>query len=81
MSSAVEHDVARARPINAVDAIQERGLASAVWSDDRDQFAIVGLKRDAVESRETPEPQREIANLERHQPHHRRLRRYCLMSR
>ena len=79
--AAIEHDVARKRPIHAVDAIEERGLTSAVRSDDRDQLAIGGIKRHAVEGRETPEAQAEIANLERHQLHHRRLRRYCLMSR
>jgi hypothetical protein len=45
------------------------------------EFPVVRLEADTVERREVAELKREILNFPRHQPHQRRLRRYCLMSR
>ena len=78
---AIEHDVAGIWPVNAVDAVQERSFAGTVRADYRNELAIARAESNAIQSRQTAEPQYEFLDFERHQPHHRRLRRYCLMSR
>ena len=79
---ALEEDAARARPVGAGDAIQQAGLAGAVWADDGHQFALLDSKRYIIERLDAAEHQRDMRDVKnRRHPHHLRLRRYCLTSR
>src|SRR5207245_10518245 len=44
-----EAHAAGPRPVNAVQAIEDRGLARAVRADDREQLALVRVERHVVE--------------------------------
>ena len=52
---AIEHDMAGIRPVDAVDAVQKRGLAGPVRADNRNQLAIAGTESNAIESGEAAE--------------------------
>ena len=54
---AIEHDMAGIRPVDAVDAVRERGLAGTVRADNRDQLAVARTKSNAVESGQAAELQ------------------------
>src|SRR5439155_16181853 len=62
--AALETHRAGPRPIDAVQAVEDRRLAGAVRTDDREQLAVVRVERDAVERDEAAEGERQFANLE-----------------
>ena len=45
------------------DAVEERGLARAVWSDQADQLALADVEVDALEGGDAEEPLGQSANL------------------
>jgi hypothetical protein len=59
-----EAHAARARAVDAVQAVEDGGLARAVRSDDREQLTLVCIERHVVERDETAEREREPLNLE-----------------
>ena len=61
---AVEERRAAAGPVDAGDDVEERRLAGAVGTDQRDDLALVDVERDAVECHHTTEPDAEVAHLE-----------------
>jgi hypothetical protein len=63
---AVEGDFARIRPVEAGDDPQQRGLAGARGSEQRQQLAIVDLEVDAVEGGKTAELLDEIPDFNGH---------------
>ncbi len=74
----IERDAARTRVVGAGDAVQQARLAGAVRPDDGHEFVLSDGERHVVERLEAAEQQRNMRNVENgHQPHHRRLRRYC----
>src|SRR5207248_4471362 len=44
----VEQDLARSRAIDAVDAVEQRRLAGAVWTDDGNELAISRLEAHTI---------------------------------
>ena len=71
---AAETDIALT-PIDSIHAIEDAGLAGAIWSDQREQFTCLKAERDLVEHGEAPEAHGDVARFED------RRRRYCLISR
>ena len=57
-------DGAGARPVNAGDDVEERGLARAVGSDERDHLARLDVERDAIEGDDPTEANAQLAHLE-----------------
>jgi hypothetical protein len=60
---AAETDIALT-PIDSIHAIEDAGLAGAIWSDQREQFTCLKAERDLVEHGEAPEAQRQALNLD-----------------
>ena len=52
---ALEEDAALVRRIDAVDDVEQRGLAGAVGPDDGEQLAAVDLEADAVDGHQAAE--------------------------
>src|SRR4029077_6791680 len=50
-------------PIDSIHAVEDAGLAGAIWSDQREQFTSVNAERDPVEHGEAAEAQRQALNL------------------
>jgi hypothetical protein len=61
---AFQADRALLGPVDAVDAVEDRGLAGAVGPDHREHLAGPDLERDAVERGHAAEPQRHVLDRE-----------------
>ena len=77
---AVEADRSLLRPVDAVQAVEDRGLARTVGTYDREELAGPHVERDVRERRDAAKAQRHVPHLEErrvgaHQALHRFLRR------
>ena len=63
---AIERHLAGIRPVEAGDDPQQRGLARARWSQQRQQFAVGDLEVDTVKGRERAELLYDIPDFNRH---------------
>jgi hypothetical protein len=61
---AVEVELARIRPVQPRDHVEERGLAGAVRPDQADDLAGVDVERDLVDRDDPAEPARHVADRE-----------------
>ena len=50
--------------VDLIDAVEDRGLAGAVGTDDRKQLSAVDMKRDPVDGADSLEGQMDVPDLE-----------------
>src|SRR5262249_30113013 len=77
---AIEQNIAGLGTVNPVYAVEHRGLAGAIRSDNCDKLGRLGLERHGPQRLNAAEREHDIVDFEfgafRVHPHHRRLRAY-----
>jgi hypothetical protein len=63
-AAAFDQDVARGGHVETAEAVEERRLASAVWSDQTEQLSCPKIKRHSVERHDAAKTNDDIADLQ-----------------